>query len=245
MPDRYLAMWLEAPLQSWGFDSRFYRRDTLDFPTRSGILGLLCCAKGAGGEQTEWLAKMQSHGQTVFAFRKSTEDGRGCLRTGRLRDFHMVGSGYDEKDPWQNQLIPKTSDKKKPNGPGTKITYRYYLQDAAFGVILDLPEDEAAAAAQALQAPVWDLYLGRKCCVPTDFIYRGTFGTFEEARTALSKLANDKDLKLAFTVIEGDHPEKGEVSTLTDVPVRFGPHKEYRDRKITVIPVSDEGTKGQ
>ena len=46
-----LLLWLEAPLQSWGAGSRYGRRDTLPFPTRSGILGLLCCAMGRGGEQ--------------------------------------------------------------------------------------------------------------------------------------------------------------------------------------------------
>ena len=55
---RTLLLWLEAPLQSWGADSRYGRRDTLPFPTRSGILGLLCCAMGRGGEQREWLAAM-------------------------------------------------------------------------------------------------------------------------------------------------------------------------------------------
>ena len=34
-----LLLWLEAPLQSWGVDSRFGRRDTLPFPSRSGVLG--------------------------------------------------------------------------------------------------------------------------------------------------------------------------------------------------------------
>lgn len=52
----YLLLWLEAPLQAWGHDSRFGRRDSLDFPTKSGTLGLLCCARGAGGEEREWLA---------------------------------------------------------------------------------------------------------------------------------------------------------------------------------------------
>lgn len=45
----YLLLWLQGPLQAWGHDSRFGRRDTLDFPTKSGVLGLVCCALGAGG----------------------------------------------------------------------------------------------------------------------------------------------------------------------------------------------------
>ncbi|HQB07934.1 MAG TPA: type I-E CRISPR-associated protein Cas5/CasD, partial [Rectinema sp.] len=60
----YLLLWLEAPLQSWGFDSKFNRRDTLAFPTRSGILGLLLCAMGAQGEQRELLEKLSLFSQT-------------------------------------------------------------------------------------------------------------------------------------------------------------------------------------
>jgi len=41
MSTRYLLLWLQAPLQSWGYDSKFGRRDTLNFPTKSGVLGLL------------------------------------------------------------------------------------------------------------------------------------------------------------------------------------------------------------
>ena len=53
MSEPYLLLWLEAPLQAWGHDSKFGRRDSLDFPTKSGVLGLLCCARGAAGEQSD------------------------------------------------------------------------------------------------------------------------------------------------------------------------------------------------
>ena len=42
----YLLLWLEGPLQSWGADSKYYNRTTLPFPTKSGILGLLCFGEG-------------------------------------------------------------------------------------------------------------------------------------------------------------------------------------------------------
>jgi len=35
---------LDAPLQSWGFASRFQRRTTGLHPTKSGVVGLLCAA---------------------------------------------------------------------------------------------------------------------------------------------------------------------------------------------------------
>lgn len=237
MADPTLLLWLEAPLQSWGFDSRFGRRDSLDFPTRSGVLGLLCCAMGAGGEQREWLELMARQTQTVLAFGLSKEGKEGARkahsRQPLLRDFHMVGSGYDDQDIWQSLLIPKTSEGKKPNGSGTKMTYRYYLQDMAFAVLLTVPEVEAQVITTALQAPAWDLYLGRKSCVPTDFIYRGLFVDEQQARQAALELATAKERLALFQVLEGEH--EGEVLTLNDVPLLFGEHKKYRDRRVTVV----------
>ena len=58
-------------------------------------------------------------------------------------------------------------------GGGTKMTYRYYLQDMAYAVALQGPHSELQALAEALQNPVWDLYLGRKTCVPTEFVCQG------------------------------------------------------------------------
>ncbi len=239
MSESYLLMWLEAPLQSWGADSRFGRRDSLDFPTRSGILGLLCCALGRGGEQREWLAQLADYSQTVIAYlRTQTFFGGDPVRVVRepfLRDFHMVGSGYDEKDPWQTLLIPKTSEGKKAVGGGAKMTYRYYLQDMAYAVILSLPSEQAEVIAGALQAPCWDLYLGRKSCVPTDFIYRGLYANEQEAEVAATAIAEEKERAADFQVLGGEH--EGEVITLNDIPIQFGPHKIYRDRRVTVVPI--------
>ena len=103
----------------------------------------------------------------------------------------------------------------------------------AFAVLLTVPEAEAPVIATALQAPVWDLYLGRKSCVPTDFIYRGLFADEQQARQAALELATAKERLALFQVLEGEH--EGEVLTLNDVPLQFGEHKKYRDRRVTVV----------
>jgi CRISPR system Cascade subunit CasD len=232
---RYLLLWLQAPLQSWGRDSKFGRRDTLNFPTRSGVMGLLCCALGAVGEQRELLAEFAPLKQTVISFVRCKNEQK-IAREPLLRDFHMIGSGYDDKDPWQTLLIPKTADGKKAVGGGTKITYRYYLQDAYFAVVLEVPSDKADTLAQALQTPVWDLCLGRKSCVPTDFVYRGVFDNVADAVIKAEEIAKDKNLLKDFEVLDGEH-DGNEVLTLNDVPVCFGERKQYRDRRVTVINV--------
>jgi CRISPR system Cascade subunit CasD len=213
-------------LQAWGHDSRIGRRDSLDFPTKSGVLGLLCCARGAGGEQREWLATWADLDMQLVAYVPKDATGQPLPRQPLMRDFHMVGSGYDDKDPWQNLLIPKTSEGKKAVGGGTKMTYRYYLQDMAYAVALEAPAQLAEAAAGALLAPVWDLYLGRKNCVPS-----GMCQCFETT-SGLDAMAEQKQRAFALRVLQGEH--KGEVLSLNDVPLQFGEHKRYRDRRVTV-----------
>lgn len=236
MSESYLLLWLEAPLQSWGHDSKFGRRDSLDFPTKSGVLGLLCCARGAAGEQAEWLADWVDLDMQVVAYVPVDRHGEALPRLPLMRDFHMVGSGYDDQDPWANLLIPKTSEGKKAVGGGTKMTYRYYLQDMAYAVFLQGPSTELEAVAEALRNPVWDLYLGRKNCVPTEFIYQGIYPDTGLALEKAGALAKEKQRCPVFQVLQGEHD--GEVLTLNDVPLQFGEHKRYRDRRVTVQGVA-------
>lgn len=232
MSDPYLLLWLEAPLQAWGHDSKFGRRDSLDFPTKSGVLGLICSARGAGGEEQEWLATWADLDLQVVAYVPKHRQDLPTLRQPLLCDFHMVGSGYDDQNPWQNLLIPKTSDGKKAVGGGSKMTYRYYLQDMAYAVILQAPAALIVEVIHALQHPVWDLYLGRKNCVPTEFIYQGEFAAVAQALEAAQQLAGEKNRTFSLRVLQGEHD--GEVLTLNDVPLQFGQHKRYRDRRVTV-----------
>lgn len=232
MSNPYLLLWLEAPLQSWGHDSKFGRRDSLNFPTKSGVLGLLCSARGAGGEEQEWLKTWSELDMQVVGYAPKDRHGLPVPREPMLRDFQMVGSGYDDQDPWQSLLIPKTSEGKKAVGGGTKMTYRYYLQDMAYAVAIQAPVAHVKEVAEALVSPVWDLYLGRKNCVPTEFIYQGLFDSAEQALQAGEALAAEKNRAFALRVLQGEHD--GEILTLNDVPLQFGEHKKYRDRRVTV-----------
>ncbi|HOI98543.1 MAG TPA: type I-E CRISPR-associated protein Cas5/CasD [Rectinema sp.] len=236
METLFILLWFESPLQSWGYDSKFGRRDTLDFPTKSGVLGLVLCALGASGEQQKLLARFAGLRQTVISFRYGDEK-TAEPKLPFLHDFQMIGSGYRENDEWQTLLIPKKSDGSKPVGGGTKLTHRYYLQDAVFAVLLEVPADLVEQIAHALQHPAYDIYLGRKCCVPSEFVYQGSFDTLEATEAAaLHKAMKQEGRKLyeEFRVIDGDF-EEGDSFTLTDVPVQFGKQKKYHDRRVTKI----------
>jgi CRISPR system Cascade subunit CasD len=240
MPNPYLLLWLEAPLQSWGSDSKFGRRDTQIFPTKSGVLGLVCSALGAGGEQRALLAEFAPLSQTVISFVRYERKAESVIKQDReplLRDFHMVGSGYDKQDPWESLLTPKTSEGKPAVGGGSKMTYRYYLQDTAFAVVLEVPSEKADIIASALQNPAWSIYLGRKNCTPTDFVHRGKFDTEIRAVEQAEAIANSKTRMEEFRVVDGilKEGEADEVFTLNDVPVQFGEDKRYSDRQVSLI----------
>jgi len=232
MPNKYILLWLEAPLQAWGYDSKFWVRESCEFPTKSGIEGLLLCALGASGPQEELLKRLASLKQTVVSYVSEDSKKRNGLP---LTDFHMVGSGYNEKDEWEKLLIPKTIEGKSAVGGGSKLTYRKYLQNAKFAVIVEIPADLTARFSEALHNPVFDIYLGRKNCAPTDFIFRGVFDDENEAVLSATGIAVGKKLIENFTVVDGRDENKGAVLNLNDVPLQFGPDKVYRDRFVTII----------
>jgi len=228
---KYVLLWLEGPLQSWGYDSRYGRRESLNFPTKSGVLGIILAAMGAGGEQRELLSELSQYRHTVLSYIRVASPSPV-----QLRDFHMVGSGYDTSDKWQNLLVPKTEDGKSSVGGGSKITHRAYIQDGAFAVVVEADDQMASRIAAAIQDPVWDISLGRKSCPPSDIVFRGVFEDSESACTFADEIAQEKNRQKGFMVYDEVHPD-GEQLNLSDVPVQFGIKKLYRDRTVTVVSV--------
>ena len=227
-------------MQAWGYDSRYGRRDTFRFPTRSGLFGLLAAARGIGGDAREFLSTLQPVGVAVCAFppAQTGPDGKG--RASELpviiEDFQMVGSAYDLNDPWESLMRPRTSDGKRPVGEGTKMTFRYYLADMAYGAVLACEEELAVVLFDALQKPVWDLYLGRKACVPTETIAHGVHEDLEKAHTALYQTAQSKGRIPSQWLMESA-PDNGlfeDEQVLNDVPVAFGGHPSYAPRKVYI-----------
>ncbi|GAA1989725.1 hypothetical protein GCM10009799_14340 [Nocardiopsis rhodophaea] len=148
-------MLLTGPLQSWGVRSKFNKRDTYPYPTRSGIWGLLASACGIGRDEP---LPAQLHEAELLVRR----DRRGRL----LTDFHTVGANL----PPEQQMV--TADHKRRANPIT--TERDYLSDAAFTAILAAPSTVIDQLSGALRAPRWAPYLGRRGCPPSLPVLVGT-----------------------------------------------------------------------
>lgn len=232
---KYLLLWLEAPLQSWGYESKFDLRTTFSFPTMSGVYGIVLASSGDSGPQTELLARMWN------AFFEAVEFQNSSKKASLLCDYQMVGNGYNDKDAWESLHIPRTSEGKKAVSAGsgyggTKQTYRYYLQDKKFAVILGLEADLTDKFSRSLEEPVYDLYLGRKCCVPTDKIFQGRFETKADAEKKMEEIAAKKEVRMGrrlVTVTPEALSEDG--FFLSDVPPAFGEQKRYAQRCVKFV----------
>ncbi len=231
---KYLLLWLEGPLQSWGSESRFDRKDTGFFPTRSAVTGMLLSAMGKKGEQQEFLRLLaETKMSPVLCFRR--KDSRDISI---VQDLHMVGNGYSDKDDWEKLCMPKKLDGTKPqNRPSTRRTYRYYLVDVAFAVIWEVLDDMIEEVTAAFICPKYDVYLGRKACVPSEFVFQGVYDCVEAAKDRAVQICEDKNYVFEREIIEGKAPESDDVVMLYDIPVSFGKFKKYKPRYVSIFRI--------
>lgn len=147
MKPNTLFLRLEGPLQSWGdHQSEFVMRRTCEAPTKSGVAGILCAAKGLDREAaTETLKQIANLSMAVRIDRPGV----------RWWDFHTVGAN----------MKMRTAEGGIKDGP--LVSRREYLCNASFLVVLQGDEDLISDFEQALAKPRWQLYLGRKCCIPS------------------------------------------------------------------------------
>jgi CRISPR system Cascade subunit CasD len=159
-----LAFLLDGPLQSWGTSSRFQRRATDPYPSKSGVLGLIAAALGIDkydANEADQLRRLAALHFSVYRVLRVIGEGQPAVL--RLNDYHTVGGGYDDKTHWGDLNTPR---KASGGAFGTVVTQREYLTDAVFAAVLRGPRPVLEDIAIALENPVWGLWLGRKCCVP-------------------------------------------------------------------------------
>jgi len=225
----FLALRLEGPLQSWGFDSQYNRRNTSLMPTKSAIAGMCCAAHGycRGSEQERlFLEEFQSLRMTAIA----RDKGLGACR---LQDYHTVGGGYDPNKHNERGSITISADDGKPrakNGQSLAVlTHRQYLTDASFGVILEGDAKLLKQIADALENPVWGIWLGRKTCIPTAPVLAGLRTNRDES---LALILKGKPLDSYTRQIEVEKFADGKDS-LPDVPVSFATEKrQFAPRRV-------------
>lgn len=216
-----LLLRLAAPLQSWGSSSKFDARYTEQMPTKSGIIGLLACAMGI-------------RRSAPLDFFRDVKVGVRADQKGKL--------GVD----YQVVRITK-EDKRKDVKAQSWITYRHYLLDAVFLVVVEAPLDKLRQFADALQHPAFPLFLGRRSCPPAGQLVLGIVKkSMEEAlqeepwlaSSWYRKRALQKQVRYLEALVETAPGTPGSF-TKKDEPLSFDPHlRRYGFRNVIFRQVS-------
>lgn len=220
----YLALRLEGPLQSWGFDSQYNRRNTGLMPTKSAIAGMCCAAlglsRGSEGEQSFHDSFGKTRMMAIAIPRRGTKN---YLPVRRLQDYHTVQNTRRASGTINRDCV---------------LTHRQYLTDASFGILLEGKRTFLKSIADALCNPVWGLWLGRKACIPTAPVLAGLEG---EREGALGLLLGDFPLESFTRQIEVESFAEGRDS-LPDTPVSFASgSRQFSPRRVQVWQAGEKG----
>jgi len=162
-------------MQSWGSRSRFDLRDTEQFPTKSGVLGLVAAALGRDrAEPVDDLAALRL--------------GVRADREGVVRYDFQTAKDVIRADVPKEKWERARSKRATTGTQDTVVSKRYYLSDAAFLVGLEGDEALLKAIEAALKKPKWALFLGRKGYLPGEPVYFAEGGiTSEPLEAALAQ----------------------------------------------------------
>lgn len=166
-----LLLRLEGPLQSWGTASRYTRRETLDHPSKSGVIGI--CAAALGRRRDESVADLARlrFGALVVDPGRIIEDYQTvghAIRASRARRVDLTPGALIRH--WTGaeiarQRLPSSGDNDGAT-KATELTWRTYLSDAAFVAGLEGDRGLLEVIRDSLRDPVFPLGLGRAACLP-------------------------------------------------------------------------------
>lgn len=219
--DNTLLLRLAGPMQSWGTSSRFQLRRTDLYPSKSGVLGILLCARGVGREDSK--AALEPLNRLLMGVRVDL-----CGTIGW--DYHTAGAktGIRQAENGKPKITQSTGEYE------TLVSRRQYLYDASFLVALMGDMSTIDACARDLDDPEWPIFLGRKSCVPGEpvFIRTGRFDTLTAAleslpwRPRLDSIDNNDQLEKRTLDIYIEHPHGSSppegAKMVHDVPTAFG-----------------------
>lgn len=248
MLNKLLALRLSGVMQSWGYNSEYTYRNSGLFPTKSAVLGLCCAAKGlsrGSQEEREFLKTVADCPMTAIALPRTQTAGEKSwlINVRRIDDFHTVQGALNAKG---DQQVVKIDGKQQVLANGKKVlqcdvTYRQYLCDADFLVLLEVDMDIADNLKKKLSDPDWGVWLGRKSCIPSAPIFAGVFSSLDEIS---SNLLEGKSLSCFTCQQEVNSWEQG-TDTLMDKPIDYAIDKRGREQRRVKICEAKGGLIGK
>lgn len=166
----FLHIHMEGILSAYGAPIIDNRGVLADFPGTSTMVGLLGNALGYDRSQGKKLNQLQR----LLQYGVRVNNG-GAVR--RFTDFQTAKLGKNDK-AWTTRGSPEGRDGGSGTYKGAHRRYRSYEPDISMSVLLGLKKDdidhlEIEGLGQALQFPARPLFLGRKSCIPSSFLYQG------------------------------------------------------------------------
>lgn len=183
----YALILLKGPLMSFGGPLVSAKKEpTGNWPRLSMLTGLLGNALGLDRSETDRLHALQQ--SIEYAVRED-------VRPERLTDYQAVdlGSTILNETGWTTHHAPE--ERGGANSTGTEQRYRDYLSGGAYTISLASSMLDVGEIRSALLYPARPLFIGRKSCLPSAPLYRGTM----DAPSPLDAL-------LSPETFEGDPP---------------------------------------
>lgn len=144
--EKYLYFILEGRLQSWGESSQWKIRDSADWPTKSGIAGMLGSALGYDFDD-----------KRIGELCNSFEIG---IKTDDKFYPHLID--FQTADYTGGLLANGQKSKGKP-----ELKKKHYVVNKKYVVVLKGKEELLNEIYDAVIDPVWILTLGSSCCIPS------------------------------------------------------------------------------
>jgi CRISPR system Cascade subunit CasD len=141
---------------------------------------------------------------------------RWTVNVRRIEDFHTV---------------EKTITASGKTNPNAVMTYRQYLCDADFLVLIEMDANAADDLKEKLSNPDWGIWLGRKSCIPSAPVFAGTFSNMDDV---CNGLLQGKPLN-AFTFQKEVKTFEQGTDTLMDSPVDYAIDKRERSHRRVKI----------
>ena len=228
----FINLRMKSVLQSWGNQSNTHTtgsyRGTNEFPTLSGIIGMLCACNGINFNRD-----YEKYKTFTSSIKYISAVARKHFTV--LVDAQNMGGGYRKDIPFQRMMVPVNTDGsdyvgqwRKDGDSNTKRSEREYLEDADFIVTIEVPDDISDELIARIKNPVWMPVFGRSCCIPSDRIFSGAFSTYEVCIASAKTILNvDKLIAYVSQKPEG----KYYTFDVYDVPVCTQQFK-YTKRRV-------------
>jgi len=212
-----LALRLKGPMQSWGFNSQFNRRDTALFPTKSALAGLCCAAMGLDRGSEDEEKALRKFGETMLlCVAIPQKQKKRELSVKRMQDYHTVQNTRDAKGGIKGDAV---------------LTYRQYLNDAGFIAFLEGEKAFLIRVAESLKNPVWGIWLGRKACVPSAPVFAGLYSSESEAIKDIPEFGGTSIEK--FSRVEEVNSFGDGVDSFMDQAITFNIHgRRFAPRRV-------------